>query len=271
MKHIDLKNGKTIPALGFGTWQIKDEECVTAVDTALAVGYRHIDTADGYHNHKEVGQGIKQNGIAREDFFLTTKIFPGDLTADSVRQKIDTYLAELGTDYIDLLLIHFPDHSVPLAETLGAMDEAKTAGKVRSLGVSNFTEHHLQDALATDVEIVVNQVELHPGFPQHDLRAFCKEHNIAVTAYSPLGRGEALEMDLIKNLAERYGKKPGQIVLNWLLSMDIIAIPKSTHTERIIENFESQDFSMEQADIDAIDALEGSERLINPEFAHFDY
>jgi diketogulonate reductase-like aldo/keto reductase len=271
MKHLTLKNGKTIPALGFGTWQIKDEECVTAVDTALAVGYRHIDTADGYHNHKEVAQGIKQNGIAREDFFLTTKIFPGDLTADSVRQKIDTYLAELDTDYIDLLLIHFPDHSVPLAETLGAMNEAKAAGKVRSLGVSNFTEHHLQDALATDVEIVVNQVELHPGFPQHDLRAFCKEHDIAVMAYSPLGRGEALDLDLITELAEKYEKKPGQIILNWLLAVGLIAIPKSVHPERIKENFESQDFTMDQADIDAIDALEGSERLINPEFAHFDY
>jgi diketogulonate reductase-like aldo/keto reductase len=271
MKHLTLKNGRTMPALGFGTWQIKDEECVTAVDTALAVGYRHIDTADGYHNHKEVGRGIKQNGIAREDFFLTTKIFPGDLAADSVRQKIDAYLEELDTDYMDLLLIHFPDHSVPLAETLGAMNEAKAAGKVRSLGVSNFTEHHLQDALATGVEIVVNQVELHPGFAQHDLRAFCKAHNIAVTAYSPLGRGEALDMELITELAKKYDKKPGQIILNWLLAVGLVAIPKSVKPERIKENFESQDFVMDKTDVDAIDALKGSERLINPEFAHFDY
>jgi|AntRauTorckE6833_2_1112554.scaffolds.fasta_scaffold09933_3 diketogulonate reductase-like aldo/keto reductase len=271
MKHLTLKNGKTIPALGFGTWQIKDELCTEAVATALSVGYRHIDTADGYHNHTEVGRGIKQNGIAREDFFLTTKIFPGDLTADAVRQKIDTYLEELDTDYIDLLLIHFPDHSVPLAETLGAMNEAKAAGKVRSLGVSNFTEHHLQDVMETGIEIVVNQVELHPGFPQQALRAFCKKHDIAITAYSPLGRGEALEMDLIKELAVKYEKKPGQIILNWLLAVGLIAIPKSTHPERIKENFASQDFVMDQADVDAIDALEGGERLINPDFAHFDY
>jgi|AntRauTorckE6833_2_1112554.scaffolds.fasta_scaffold10262_3 diketogulonate reductase-like aldo/keto reductase len=271
MKQITLKNGKTIPALGFGTWEIKGDDCVTAVDTALAVGYRHIDTADGYHNHKEVGQGIKQNGIAREDFFLTTKIFPGDLTADVVLQKIDTYLEELGTDYIDLLLIHFPDHSVPLAETLGAMNEAVTAGKVRSLGVSNFTEHHLEDAMETGVEIVLNQVELHPGFPQHEMRAFCAKHDIAVTAYSPLGRGSALEIDLIKELAEKYDKTPGQIILNWLLSVDLIAIPKSTHPERIKENFESQDFTMEPADIEAINALKNGKRLIDPDFAHFDY
>jgi len=271
MKHLTLKNGEIIPALGFGTWQIKDEQCTEAVNTALSVGYRHIDTADGYHNHKAVGQGIKQNGIAREELFLTTKIFPGDLSAESVRQKVDTYLEELDTDYIDLLLIHFPDHSVPLAETLGAMNEAKAAGKVRSLGVSNFTVHHLKDAMETGVEIVMNQVELHPGFPQHKLRDFCKEHDIAVTAYSPLGRGEALEMDLIKELASKYEKKPGQIILNWLLAVGLIAIPKSTHHERIKENFESQDFVIDQADIDAIDVLEGSERLINPEFAHFSY
>jgi len=271
MKHITLKNGKTIPALGFGTWQIKGEECVAAVDTALSVGYRHIDTADGYHNHTEVGQGIKKNGIAREDFFLTTKIFPGDLEAETVRQKIDTYLEELDTEYIDLLLIHFPDHSVPLSETLNAMEAARAAGKVRSLGVSNFTEHHLEDAMETGVEIVLNQVELHPGFPQHAMRAFCKKHNIAITAYSPLGRGEALELDLIKELAAKYDKKPGQIILNWLLAVDLVTIPKSTHAERIKENFESQDFTMDQADIDAIDALENSKRLIDPDFAHYDY
>jgi diketogulonate reductase-like aldo/keto reductase len=271
MKNSTLKNGKTIPTLGFGTWQIKGDECITAVDTALSVGYRHIDTADGYHNHKEVGQGIKNNGIAREDFFLTTKIFPGDLTADVARQKIDTYLEELDTDYIDLLLIHFPDHSVPLAETLGAMNEAKEAGKVHSLGVSNFTEHHLKDAMETGVEIVVNQVELHPSFPQHDMRAFCAEHGIAVTAYSPLGRGNALEIGLINELAAKYEKTAGQIILNWLLSVDIITIPKSVNPERIKENFESQNFVMEQSDIDAIEALTGGERLINPEFAHFDY
>jgi diketogulonate reductase-like aldo/keto reductase len=271
MKHLNLKNGQTIPALGFGTWQIKGDDCVTAVDNALTAGYRHIDTADGYHNHKEVAQGIKQNGIAREDFFLTTKIFPGDLTAEVVRQKIDTYLEELDTDYIDLLLIHFPDHSVPLTETLGAMNEAKVAGKVRSLGVSNFTEHHLADAMETGVEIVLNQVELHPGFPQHDLRAFCKKHDIAVTAYSPLGHGEALEIDLIKELAKKYEKKPGQIILNWLLAIEVITIPKSTHPERIKENFEAQDFTMDQADIEAIDALTDGKRLIDPDFAHFDY
>lgn len=271
MKHITLKDGKKIPALGFGTWQIKGAECVTAVDTALSVGYRHIDTADGYHNHTEVGQGIKQNGIAREDIFLTTKIFPGDLNAETVKQKIDTFLKELDTEYIDLLLIHFPDHSVPLAETLGAMNDAKIAGNVRSLGVSNFTKHHIEDALETGVEIVVNQVELHPGFPQHDLRTFCKKHDIAVTAYSPLGRGNALEIDLIKELAAKYQKKPGQIVLNWLLSVDLIAIPKSAHRERIKDNFDSQDFVMDQSDIEAIDALNDGERLINPDFAHFDY
>lgn len=193
------------------------------------------------------------------------------MNADAVKQKIDTYLEELQTDYIDLLLIHWPDHSVPLAETLGAIEKAQTAGKIRSIGVSNFTEHHLQDALETGVEVVVNQVELHPGFPQHAMRAFCAQHDIAVTAYSPLGRGEALETKLIKDLASKYDKTPGQIILNWLLSVGIIAIPKSATPERIKENFAAQDFVMDQADINAIDTLTNGERLINPDFAHFDY
>lgn len=273
MKKITLKNGKTIPALGFGTWQIKGEDCVTAVDTALSVGYRHIDTADGYHNHTEVGKGIKQNGIAREDFFLTTKIFPENenFLPENVTKNIDRFLEELDTDYLDLVLLHFPDHSVPLADTLKALQEAKDAGKVRSIGVSNFTEHHLEDAMETGCEIVVNQVELHPGFPQHEMRAFCAEHDIAVTAYSPLGRGEALEIELIQELAKKYDKTPGQIILNWLLSVGVITIPKSSHPDRIKENFESQDFMMEQDDIEAIDSLNDGERLINPDFAHFDY
>ena len=273
MKEITLKNGQTIPALGFGTWQIKDEDCVTAVDTALQVGYRHIDTADGYHNHEAVAKGIKQNGIAREDFFLTTKIFPENenFLPENVTKNIDRFLEELDTDYLDLVLLHWPDHSVPLKETLGAMQEALQAGKIRSIGVSNFTEHHLQDAKETGVEIVLNQVEMHPGFPQHDLRAFCAEHDLAITAYSPLGRGEALEMDLIKKLATKYEKTPGQIIINWLLSVGVIAIPKSANPERIQENFQSQDFTMEDADIEAIDALQDGERLINPDFASFDY
>lgn len=273
MKHITLKNGKTIPALGFGTWQIKGEDCVTAVDTALSVGYRHIDTADGYHNHTEVGKGIKQNGIAREDIFLTTKIFPenDNFLPENVTKNIDAFLSELDTDYLDLVLLHFPDHNVPIGDTLAALQAAVDAGKVRSIGVSNFTEHHLEDVMKTGIEIVLNQVELHPGFPQHEMRAFCAEHDLAVTAYSPLGRGDALEMELILDLAKKYEKTPGQIILNWLLSVGLIAIPKSAHPERIKENFESQDFTMEPADIEAIDALNNSERLINPDFAHFDY
>jgi len=273
MKHITLKNGQTIPALGFGTWQIKDEECVTAVETALSVGYRHIDTADGYHNHEAVAKGIKQNGIAREDFFLTTKIFPenDNFEPDNVTKNIDRFLKELDTDYLDLVLLHFPDHSVPLADTLKAMQAAKDAGKIKAIGVSNFTEHHLKDAMETGTEVVLNQVELHPGFPQHEMRAFCAEHDLAVTAYSPLGRGSALEMDLIKELAEKYEQTPGQIIINWLLAVGVIAIPKSATPERIKENFEAQNFTIEEADVEAIDALQNSERLINPDFAHFDY
>ena len=273
MTTITLKNDKTIPTLGFGTWQLTGDDCVEGVTTAVEVGYRHIDTADAYGNHTEVAAGIEKSGVAREDIFLTSKIFPRDnsFTAEGVKEHIDRFLEELNTDYLDLVLLHWPDREVPLEETLGAAHEAMAEGKVRSVGVSNFNEHHLEDAMETGYEIVMNQVELHPGFPQTDLRQFCEKHDIAVTAYSPIGRGESLEMPLIKELAEKYDKTPGQICINWLLSVDLIAIPKSTKPERIKENFEAQDFTMEQEDIDRISDNTDGHRIIDPDFADFDY
>jgi diketogulonate reductase-like aldo/keto reductase len=271
MKSLELKDGNMIPQLGFGTWQMTGEECAAAVETALQAGYRHLDTADRYGNHTDVAAGMKRTGLPREDIYLTTKIFPGDFTADRVHAKIDEYLQELETDYIDLLLLHWPDHSVPISETLQALDEAKTTGKIRSYGVSNFTENHMADALDTGYEFVVNQVEMHPGFPQHKIRSFCRDNGIVVTAYSPLGRGEAVDLELIKTLAEKYEKTPGQIILNWLLSIDVVTVPKSANPDRIKENLAAADFTLDPADVDAIDALNTGERIIEPEFAHFDY
>lgn len=271
MKTIRLNENAQIPILGFGTWQIKGADCTDAVKTALDVGYRHIDTADRYENHQSVGAGIKESGIAREDIFLTTKVWMDMLEPDAVRSDVSRFLDELQTDYIDLLLIHWPNREVPIADTIGVMEELKGAGSLRAIGVSNFTEHHLEDALATGHEVAVNQVEVHPGFPQHALRAFCKEHGIAVTAYSPLGRGEVLDMPLMKELAEKYEVGPGVIAINWILSRGMIAIPKAASTKHIENNFKALDFEMDVGDLDLIDQLHETGRVMDPSFADFDY
>lgn len=271
MKTITLSENAHIPVLGFGTWQMTGAECRDSVEHALSVGYRHLDTADAYKNHQDVAAGMKASGVAREDIFLTSKLWLGMHDEEGVRNAVSRFLDELQTDYIDLLLVHWPDRNVPFSETLAAMHEAKEAGYVRAIGVSNFTENHLRDALATGYEVTLNQVEVHPGFPQHALREFCKENGIAVTAYSPLGRGDALEMEQIREMAEKYEATPGQIVLNWIVTRGMVTIPKSANKERIEENFQSLNFMMDEDDLELIDQLPETGRIVEPSFADFDY
>src|SRR3989344_2295650 len=188
-KTFALKAGVAMPTLGFGTSRLTGMVGVGAVKTALEVGYRHLDTADSYGNHEAVAEGIKSSGVPREEIFLTTKIDGDDHAYKDVLSATERYLEELNTDYIDLLLIHGPNRAVPVGETLKGMQELKEAGKIRAIGVSNFTRHHLEDTFQTGVEVSVNQVETHPAFNQKDLREFCAEHGIIITAYAPLGRG----------------------------------------------------------------------------------
>ncbi len=260
-----------MPALGFGTWQLTGDACTAGVRYALELGYTHIDTADGYGNHVQVAEGIRQSGVARSSFFLTTKLrYPSSYTTDAVHECAARFLQELGTDYIDLLLIHWPNREVPFAETLRAMNELKQKGVIRAIGVSNFTKHHLDDALQAGVEIVDNQVEVRPTFNQQALREYCAAHNIAITAYSSL-RGGDCDLPLVRELAEQYGKTPAQIVLNWVMSRGMAAIPKSAHPERIKENFESASFAIKESDLARIDALPQGERVNNPSFSDFEY
>lgn len=271
MKKLALNNTLHIPILGFGTWELKGDDCVQSVAKALALGYTHIDTADRYENHAEVAKGIKQSGMKREDFFLTTKIFHDSLAPQTVRTYCDRYLEELQTDYIDLLLIHWPNKDIPLAETLGAMHALKQQRKIKAIGVSNFTIHHLQDAIATGIEVVNNQVELHPSFNQKDLKAFCDEKGILLTAYSPLGRGKDLAIPLIKELAEKYSVSASQVILNWITSQNIVAIPKATKVERIEDNLKAVSWTMEHEDIEKMNAIPQGEKLVNPVFNEFSY
>lgn len=207
MRTIKFKNGIECPALGFGTWQLQGEVAERAVKEAIEVGYRHIDTADRYGNHHEVGKAINESGMARADLFLTTKLWDEDLSGDRVASAVDRFLQELNTDYLDLLLIHWPNKNIPIEETLRAMKACQDSGKVRNIGVSNFTERHLDDALATGIEFVTNQVEVRPHFNQSALRRYSAEKNIVVTGYSSLRAGDMAE-PVIVELSEKYGKTP---------------------------------------------------------------
>jgi 2,5-diketo-D-gluconate reductase B len=271
IKSVTLSSGQQMPQMGLGTWQLTGSECVEGVAYALTLGYTHIDTADGYGNHTQVAEGIKKSGVTREDFFLTTKLkFPDGYTAKAVREHGERFLSELQTEYIDLLLIHWPNREVPFTETLQAMDTLKKEGKIKAIGVSNFTIHHLEDAFKAGVEIVNNQVEIRPQFRQQELRDYCASKNISITAYSSL-RGGDTELSLIVELAKKYNKTPAQIILNWIMARGMIAIPKSSKLERIKENFESLDFEIEQEDLAMIDSIPEGSRTNTPHFSDFDY
>lgn len=260
----------SVPMIGFGTWQIDNEEGIESTKAALELGYRHIDTADKYGNHKEVGQALKESGVAREDVFLTTKVWWSRLSREEVLADIDRFLAELDTNYLDLVLIHWPNHEVPISETLLALDECRKAGKIRAIGVSNFTERHLEEVLATGVPITNNQVEMHPSLDQQKLREYCAAKNITLTAYSPLRSGD-MSLPLIQELAAKYEKTPAQIILNWIMSLDVIVLAQSSKPERIAENLAASEFVMSEEDIQRITDLPDRERYVNPPFAEFDY
>jgi len=269
-KTIQLNADVTTLALGFGTWKLEGEECATLVEHAIKVGFRHIDTADGYGNHAYVASGIKASGIERDQLFLTTKLMRDHLTKDLVPSTVERFLEELQTDYIDLLLIHWPNSAVPISETLNAMEECKKSEKIRVIGVSNFTEHHLADALETGIEIVNNQVEVRPRFNQEQLRGYCADHNISITSYSSLQGGD-LELELFAELAEKYEKSPAQIILNWNVARGLLVLTRSTKPSRIEENFASLDFTIEEEDLVRIDSLPQGSRFNDPGFSEFSY
>lgn len=265
-----LNDTLEIPSIGFGTWKLTGEEGRQAIQTALEIGYRHIDTADRYGNHKEVAEAIKNSGVGRDELFITSKIWRDDLRQEDVSSNVDRFLNELETDYIDLLLIHWPNKDIPMTETLAALEECRQSGKIKAIGVSNFTKHHLEDALATGVQIVNNQVELHPSFNQKELREYCDSKGITVTAYSSLSSGN-MELPVVKELAKKYNKSEAQIILNWVVSRGVVALAKSTKRERTIQNLQAVDFEMEPADLQKIDEVEQGERTLLPDFAEFDY
>ncbi len=261
---VPLNNGTLIPQLGFGVFQVPPDEAQRCVSRALDVGYRHLDTAAMYQNEKGVGAAIAASGVAREDIFVTTKLNNDAHGYDSALAACATSLANLGLEYVDLYLIHWP---LPARDryldTWRAFEKLHAEGMARAIGVSNFTIPHLQ-RLATDSQTVpaVNQVELHPYLVQQELRNYDAQHRIVTQAWSPIARGGDLLQDpAITALASKYGKTPAQVVLRWHLDLGNVVFPKSVTPARIAENFDVFDFSLEQPDLAAITALNRDERI----------
>ena len=269
----DRNNGVAIPQLGFGVWQVPDDEAERAVAVALSVGYRSIDTAKLYFNEEGVARAIRSSGVARDELFVTTKLWNDEHDYDSTLRAFDASLQRLGLEVIDLYLIHWPvPEQDKYLEAWRAMEKLYADGRVRAIGVSNFTLATLQRLLgAADVVPAVNQIELHPQLAQRELRAFHAEHGIATEAWSPLGSGKGLlELPELADIAAGYGKSPAQVVLRWHLQNGVIAIPKSVTPSRIAENFDVFDFTLSDADVSAIDGLDAGRRL-GPDPATFNW
>ena len=258
--------GVAVPRLGFGTWQIEGPAATEAVRDALEIGYRQIDTARAYGNEAEVGEGIAQSGVDRAEIFLTTKIFPGDFEPDALKAAAEDSLRSLRTDYLDLLLLHWPDDSVPLERTLGALEDLREAGTIRNLGVSNFPAGMVAAALE-HAPVLCDQVEYHPFLGQDPLLELARGRDLLVTAYSPLARGRVLDDPTLREIGEAHGKTAGQVALRWLLDQpNVSPIPKASSHERRLENFEVFDFSLSDDERARIDALPKDDRQIDPDF-----
>lgn len=259
--------GVTIPKLGFGTWQLTGAACVDAVRDALEIGYDHIDTARAYDNEAQVGQALHDSGRNRDEVFLTTKLWYSDLSAIGVHDQLEESLRDLRTEYVDLLLIHWPDPRIPLAETLQAMLEAREAGRVRHLGVSNFPSAMLREALE-HAPLLCDQVEYHPYLGQPELLEVARERDLVVTAYSPLARGELLRDPVVREIAEDHGRSPAQVVLRWLLDQPNVAtVPKAAARDHRAANLEIFDFELTDEQRGRIAGLERGRRTSDPSWA----
>lgn len=267
MNHVSdkilLSNGYAIPCVGFGTYQIPDGEPVAAaVEAALKAGYRHIDTAACYKNERGVGEGIRRSGISREEIFVTSKVWNTERGYEKTLAAFEATMERLGLDYLDLYLIHRPATEKRFADwreqNLGswrAMIELYRAGRIRAIGVSNFLPHHLKDLLETEIVPMVNQIEFHPGFRQEKVVDFCRKNGIEIEAWSPLGTGELLENETLREIASRYGVSVAQLCLGWCMRHGTIPLPKSATPARIAENAQIFGFDISDEDMATIDAL----------------
>jgi diketogulonate reductase-like aldo/keto reductase len=255
---VILNNGSYMPSIGFGTSLIEGKECILNVKQALEAGYRHIDTASAYENESYIGEAIKESNIPREEIFITSKVWKDSMGYEKTIESFNKSLQNLGLDYIDLYLIHWPrnnDKNLNI-ETWRALEDLYKQGKVKAIGVSNFLKHHL-DIILDNCEIVpmVDQLEIHPGLTRKETVKFCKENNIVVEAWAPLGKGKMLQNEKLVEIAEKYNKSVAQICIKWCLQNGIVPLPKTTNWNRMLENKDVFDFLILDEDIDFINSM----------------
>jgi 2,5-diketo-D-gluconate reductase A len=270
---IRLNNGVEIPQLGFGVYQVPPEDTADAVSTALEIGYRHIDTAEMYGNEKGVGEAVARSGIDRGEVFVTSKLNNGFHRRDDALRAFDQSLGDLGFEYLDLFLIHWPlpGIDVDYVETWKAMEEIYASGRCRAIGVSNFQAHHLRRLFSeTEVRPAVNQIEVHPYLAQEELRAFDADHEIVTEAWSPIAQGKVLDDPAITEVARAVGRTPAQVVLRWHVQRGDVVFPKSVSRERMQENFALFDFDLDEGQMATLTALDRGERT-GPDPDTFDY
>jgi 2,5-diketo-D-gluconate reductase A len=274
--NLTLNDGRSIPQLGFGVFQIEPEDTAKATRLALETGYRHIDTAEMYDNEREVGQGIRDSGISRDEIWVTTKLNNGFHRPDDARKAFDESLEKLGLDHVDLFLIHWPlptRYDGDYVSTWQTLIEFQKEGRAKSIGVSNFQPDHL-DRLAKETDVVpaVNQIEVHPYFTNDTARAYGRDHGIATEAWSPIAQGKVLDDSTISEIAERVGKTTAQVVLRWHIQRDNIVFPKSVTESRVKDNFDIFDFELTDDDLTALDELDkGEDGRTGPNPDTFDY
>lgn len=269
MQYIDAQSEK-VPALGYGTWQLKGQDCVKGVQMALDVGYRHIDTAQIYDNELDVGTALNEYDIERQDYFLTTKIWMDNFAPDRFMKSLDESLNKLQTDYVNMLLLHWPDQNSDLDKTLELLLEAKKSGKARLIGVSNYTIHLMKAAQSkTGNTLATNQVEFHPFIDQGPVLEWIRRHDMFLTGYSPLSRGDVLKSDAIEQIGKKHKKNGAQVALRWALQHERVAvIPKAGSEGHIKSNYDVFDFELTRDEMDKITALAREDgRKVNPAFA----
>ncbi len=260
MEYKILRNGVNIPVLGLGTYKLYDKEAEQVVSKALELGYRHIDTASFYENEEAIGRALKKSDVPREELFITSKCWEDEQGSEEVVAALERSLERLQTDYLDLYLIHWPD--LKSIETWKAMEKLYEEGKVRAIGLSNFHSQHIE-AIFDEASVwpMVNQFERHPYLRQEALHQLSREKGMQVEAWSPIARGEVLDEEVILNLAEKYGKTAGQIVLRWQIQTGFIVFPKTSSVDRLKENIDVFDFELEESEIEAINDLNKDHRF----------
>jgi 2,5-diketo-D-gluconate reductase B len=262
-------NGASVPAIGLGVMTLKEETCVKAVDTALRLGYRHLDTAQMYGNERETGEGLRASGVPREEIFLTTKVWHDRLRVGDFERSVDESLDRLNLSYVDLLLIHWPNKDVPLKETIDVLCKTKRDGKARHIGVANFTAALIDEATKLSSEpLVTNQIEVHPFIDRSKVIAASRRHGLAITAYCPIARGAAPGDAVLARIGAAHGKSPAQVSLRYLVQQGIIPIPRSADPKHLAENLAVFDFALSEAEMAELGRLAATnKRIVNPPHA----